>query len=171
VQRRTDALAGRRINGLNLSSKRGSLLRIQILSNPKVLGVVRGVVERLAEVVGFSAPDCRSVVRAVDEALSNVMRHCYCGRTDRPIELRFTQTGSQPEGQLRQGLQIEIRDHGPAVDQSKWKRTRPGRLKPGGLGLHLIRQAMDTVEYKRIGQTNRLLLVKYLPQTRRHFQA
>jgi anti-sigma regulatory factor (Ser/Thr protein kinase) len=33
------------------------------------------------------------------------------------------------------------------------------------LGLHLIRQAMDTVEYTRKGPTNRLRLVKYLAQT------
>jgi hypothetical protein len=30
------------------------------------------------------------------------------------------------------------------------------------LGLHLIREAMDTVEYTRRGAMNRLRLVKYL---------
>jgi hypothetical protein len=32
------------------------------------------------------------------------------------------------------------------------------------LGLHFIRQAMDTVEFTRKGPTNRLRLVKYLAQ-------
>jgi anti-sigma regulatory factor (Ser/Thr protein kinase) len=38
-----------------------------------------------------------------------------------------------------------------------------GELQPGGLGLQFIREAMDSVGYKRVGHTNLLRLVKYLP--------
>jgi anti-sigma regulatory factor (Ser/Thr protein kinase) len=38
------------------------------------------------------------------------------------------------------------------------------QIRPGGLGLHLIRQAMDTVEFTRKGLTNQLRLVKYFAQ-------
>lgn len=42
---------------------RDLLLKIELLSDPKWLYVVRGAVERLAETVGFAAAECRSIVR------------------------------------------------------------------------------------------------------------
>jgi len=39
---------------------------------------------------------------------------------------------------------------------------RLDEIKPGGLGLHFIRQSMDIVEYQRAGNTNQFRLVKYL---------
>jgi len=142
---------------------RDLLLKIELRSDPKVLYIVRGAVERLAETVGFAAEECRSVVRAVDEALTNVIRHCYCGRLDQPIELYFRRLGLQSKAGRKQGLEILLCDHGPAVDQAKLRAKQPNELRPGGLGLHFIHEAMDGVDYKRVGRTNRLRLVKYLP--------
>jgi anti-sigma regulatory factor (Ser/Thr protein kinase) len=53
-------------------------------------------------------------------------------------------------------------DQGPAVDPEKLRGRRLDEIKPGGLGLHFIRQSMDTVEYQRAGSTNQFRLVKYL---------
>ena len=141
---------------------RDLLLKIELLSDPKALYVVRGAVERLAETMGFAAPECRSVVRAVDEALTNIMRHCYCGRLDQPIELYFRWLGRHSKAG-RKGLEILLCDRGPAVDKSKLRAQRPSELRPGGLGLQFIREAMDSFGYRRVGRTNRLRLVKYLP--------
>src|ERR1700730_16162345 len=98
---------------------RDLLLKIELLSDPKWLYVVRGAVERLAETVGFAAAECRSVVRAVDEALTNIMRHCYCGRLDQPIELSFRRLRSRSKAGPKNGLEVLLCDRGPAVDQSK----------------------------------------------------
>jgi serine/threonine-protein kinase RsbW len=146
---------------------RDLLLKIELLSNPNALSVVRGAVERLAEAVGFAAPECRSVVRAVDEALTNVMRHCYCGRLDQPIELYFRRLRHRSKAGQKKGLEVLLCDRGPAVDPAKLRGQKPGELRPGGLGLHFICQAMDAVDYKRVGHTNRLRLVKYLPSEKR----
>ena len=73
--------------GVSLASGEGFLLKLEFHSDPQLLSVVRGALERLTEVFGFSPPDRRSVTRAVDEALTNIMRHCYNGRTDQPIQL------------------------------------------------------------------------------------
>jgi len=142
---------------------RDLLLKIELLSDPKWLYVVRGAVERLAETVGFAAAECRSVVRAVDEALTNIMRHCYCGRLDQPIELSFRWLGGHSKAGRKKGLEILLCDRGPAVDKSKLHPKTSGELQPGGLGLQFIREAMDSVGYKRVGHTNLLRLVKYLP--------
>jgi anti-sigma regulatory factor (Ser/Thr protein kinase) len=146
---------------------RNLLLKIELLSDPKALYVVRGAVKRLAETVGFAAAECRSVVRAVDEALTNIMRHCYGGRLDQPIVVCFRPLGQRSRPGPKNGLEILLCDRGQAVNQAKFRAHKPSELRPGGLGLHFIRQAMDAVDYERVGQTNRLRLVKYLPSAKR----
>jgi len=47
------------------------------------------------------------------------------------------------------------------VDTTKLVARPLDELRPGGLGLHIIRGSMDTVQYKRAGQLNRLRLVKF----------
>lgn len=142
---------------------RNLLLKIELLSDPKTLYIVRGAVERVAETVGFAAVDRRSVIRAVDEALTNIMRHCYCGRLDRPIEISFRRLHARSKAGQKVGLEIVLYDFGPAVKNIKLRPQKPGEPHPGGLGLHFIRQSMDDFNYRRLGNTNRLRLVKYLP--------
>lgn len=142
---------------------RSLLLRIELLSDPKTLYIVRGAVERVAESVGFAAVERRSIVRAVDEALTNIMRHCYDGRLDKPIEISFRRLHSRSKTGRREGLEILLYDFGPAANKIKLRPLRPDELHSGGLGLHFIRQSMDAFNYKRLGNTNRLRLVKYLP--------
>ena len=133
-------------------------------SDPQWLSVVRGTVERLTETLGFPIAQCRSITRAVDEALTNIIRHTYRNRLDRPIAMYFRRAHRRHDGQVQQGLEILLCDRGPAVDECKLQGRSLDEIRPGGLGLHFIRQAMDTVEFTRKGPTNRLRLVKYLAQ-------
>jgi anti-sigma regulatory factor (Ser/Thr protein kinase) len=137
---------------------------LALYSNPKWLSVARAAVERLAEVLGFPVEQCRSITRAVDEALTNIVRHSYSNRLDQPIAMYFRRAQRRHDGQVRQGIEILLCDRGPAVDPSKFQGRPLKEIRPGGLGLHFIRQAMDTVEFTRRGPTNRLRLVKYLAQ-------
>jgi anti-sigma regulatory factor (Ser/Thr protein kinase) len=141
---------------------RDLLLRLELHSNPHLLGVVRGAVERLAEVLGFSAQGCRSFTRAVDEALSNIMRHSYSGRLDEPIAMYFRHVLRRSNGVAGGGLEVQLWDRGLEFDMANVPVRRLNEIRPGGLGLHLIHQAMDAVEYTRVGRSNRLRLVKYL---------
>jgi anti-sigma regulatory factor (Ser/Thr protein kinase) len=138
------------------------LLKLELRSNPNLLCVVRGAMERLTEVFGFAAPEIRSVTRAVDEALTNIMRHAYGGRVDQPIEMLCRRVAQRRTSDGGDGLEILLSDRGPAVDPAKLRGRRLDEIKPGGLGLHFIRQSMDTVEFKRTRGTNQLRLVKYL---------
>ena len=148
------------------ASVRGLLLMLAVYSNPKWLTVVRGAVERLAETLGFPAVESRSITRAVDEALTNIVRHSYANRLDEPIVLYFRRTERPHDGQVQKGLEILLCDRGPEVDPSRLQGRPLEEIRPGGLGLHFIRQAMDTVEFTRNGHTNRLRLVKYLAETK-----
>jgi serine/threonine-protein kinase RsbW len=138
---------------------------LALYSNPKWLSVVRGTVERLTKTLGFPEVQCRSITRAVDEALSNIVRHSYGNRLDQPIAVYFRRTQRRSEEEVWQGLEILLFDRGPEVDASKLYVRSLDEIRPGGLGLHLIHQAMDSVEYTRKGPTNRLRLVKYLAGT------
>jgi serine/threonine-protein kinase RsbW len=137
---------------------------LALYSNPKWLSVVRGTVERLTETLGFPIAQGRLITRAVDETLTNIVRHSYGNRLDQPIAMYFRRAQRRHDGQVQQGLEILLCDRGPAVDPSKFQGRPLEEIRLGGLGLHFIQQAMDTVEFTRKGPTNRLRLVKYLAQ-------
>src|SRR5579871_4247643 len=141
----------------------GRLLRVELPSDPGMLCVVRGAMERLTEAFGFSAPEVRSVTRAVDEALTNIMRHSYGGALDRRIELSCLRV-AKGRASNGEGFEVRLVDYGPKIDPAKLRGRKLEEIKPGGLGLHFIRQSMDIVEFKRDRGANVLRLVKFLPQ-------
>lgn len=141
------------------------LLELTITSKPSMLCVVRGAVERLAEGLGFSPEDCRAITLALDEAIANIMRHSYGGRDDQPIAAQFRKVSRQTSLGSEDGLEIVLRDRGPAVDPAKLYGRELDDVRPGGLGLHFIRQSMDTTNYARDGEFNQWTLTKYLKPT------
>ncbi len=142
--------------------KRGLLLDLVLVSDPKLLCVVRAAVERLTEVTGFSPPECRSITRAVDEAVANVIRHAYGSQPDRRIDLSCKRITEVVNGEERVGLEIQLLDKGVPFDRKKLTARSLDEVKPGGLGLHFIRDSMDIMEHRQIKGVNRLRLVKYL---------
>lgn len=141
--------------------ERGSLVRIAVPSNPELLAVVRSTVASLAEVVGLAQGDCKSVTRAVDEALANIVRHAYHSRRGQPIDVVCRRMHTRSDGKRRVGLEITLVDYGPAVDPTQFSARSLDEIRPGGLGLHFIRGSMDVVSYVRAGSANQLRLVKY----------
>jgi serine/threonine-protein kinase RsbW len=137
---------------------------LALYSNPEWFSTVRGAVERLTETLGFPIAQGRSITRAVDEALTNIVRHSYGNRPDQKIAMYFRRVQRRHDRRVQQGLEILLCDRGRAVDPCKLQGRSLDEIRPGGLGLHFIRQAMDTVEFTREGATNRLRLVKYLAQ-------
>lgn len=55
-----------------------------------------------------------------------------------------------------------ICDEGPEIDTSKLSGRPLDEIRPGGLGLHFIHEAMDEVQFKRQDKANQLRLAKYL---------
>jgi len=96
------------------------------------------------------------VVMAVDEACQNVIRHAYRGESDGVIELEVRCAGDE--------LRIAVRDFAPTVDPARIRPRPLDELRPGGLGTHLIRSAMDHTEFGKppSGPGNLLRMVKRL---------
>lgn len=134
-------------------------IRIQMVSDPNYLSGARDLVASVARRLGFSEEGCGQIALAVDEALCNVIRHGYDRRRDGPIWISLWPL--QGENGTGPGLRIVVEDEAKQVDPSVIKSRDLDEIRPGGLGVHIIRQVMDEVKYEkreRVGM--RLTLVK-----------
>ena len=120
------------------------VVEVALPSHPKYLPLVRALVEETAEVAGFSNEERQRIALGVTEGITNVMRHGYGGSTDQRIDLVL----SAPAGSFR----IEIRDYGSFVDPEEIRSRPLEAVRPGGLGVHLMKATMDSVEYERNDQ-------------------
>ncbi len=127
-------------------------VKLNFPSDPRYLGVVRGAIERFAALAGFDEEDCRWITLAVHEALTNVIRHAYQNRHDQPVEVRLAERDG--------GLEVLLTDHGKGVKQEEMSGRALEDVRPGGLGLHMIREIMDTTQYSPLEGRNELLLFK-----------
>lgn len=119
-------------------------IQIRVRSDPRYLGVIRRAVEEASLRLGFSEETVDKIVLAVDEALTNVIRHGYDDRTDGAIVLTIkpvTQSG-------KRGVEFNVFDRCSITDLSKIKARDVKEVKPGGLGVHIIQEVMDHVDYR-----------------------
>jgi serine/threonine-protein kinase RsbW len=117
--------------------------------------------ETLLESVVFDEdPDGNryNVLLALQELVTNVLRHGYRMDESRPIEVRFD---------LREdSFQVTLRDRGPAFDPTNHgdQAAAGDESMPrncGGFGIQIVREVMDRVEYARIDGWNTLRLTKF----------
>jgi serine/threonine-protein kinase RsbW len=142
---------------------RGSLLlRMELHSNPEMLCVVRNALSELTAKLGFSESECRAVVLAVDEALTNIIRHAYLGDPEQSIMASFRRIQAPGDSKSGDALEIVLEDNGVTANPEKMCGRALEDVRPGGLGLHFIRESMDTVEFSRSNGKNQLRLVKIL---------
>ncbi len=119
---------------------------------------IRSATCKCAESVGFDDKVVAKISLAVTEAFTNIIRHGYgCQKNDNKIKVLFDQT----EG--KKGLKIVTRDFGCQVDISQIKSRDLEDIRPGGLGVHIIKTIMDFVEYKKAEDKGMILtMIKYL---------
>jgi len=135
-------------------------LSIEVASDPSLLCGLRELVNRLARTIGFSEIQSSQVALAVDEALANVIRHGYDNRIDARIWLSIWTLAPNEHGP---GLRVIIEDQARQVDPATIKSRELDDIRPGGLGVHIIREVMDDVQYeKRSPAGMKLSLLKLL---------
>lgn len=116
---------------------------------------MRKYVRRFLEAHPFSEKERMLMVLGVDEACTNIIRYAYALRDDQLISLSL-------EG-MRTGIRITLRDYGKQVKKSELRGRSQDSIKPGGLGLHLIRNAFDKVDYHPKERGTELVLTKKAP--------
>lgn len=93
---------------------------------------------------------------ALDEVLSNAIRHAFPDGGSHPIDVRFRLSESVVEVTIEYaGLAFDPLSAAPP-DLS----TPLSERSEGGLGIHFVRQLMDETRYGRIGNINRLTLTR-----------
>lgn len=143
-----------------MSFPREAPIRMCIRSTTAHLAVVRAAAQKVCRQIGFDEQDAGRVVLSVDEALTNVIRHAYDGAADQPIEIEFCALG---EGS-GEGIAITLRDYGRQVDVSEIRSRDLEDLRPGGLGVHIMNECMDSLQYARAeGGGTVLTMTKRLP--------
>lgn len=139
---------------------------IHMLSQARYLSGVREFLFSVARRFGFDEKSASHIALAVDEAVCNIIRHGYDKRADGDICVRLWPVPEDaPEGQNTQGIRIIIDDHAKQVDPEKIKGRDLADVRPGGLGVHIMKQVMDEVIYeKRPEGGMRLTMVKRLAE-------
>ncbi len=113
-------------------------LVLDILSDSARLAPARRAVEAFSTSCGFDEKTVGEVGLCVNEALANIIRHAYHGRSDRPIRIEANFD--------RDLLSISIRDWGNGHDPSMTP-DKEDPLTPGGLGLVCMRSLMTQVTF------------------------
>ena len=115
-------------------------------------------VEEMCEVSGFDPSETMMLNLAMEEAVVNVMHYAY------PIGTRGDILVEATVNDLR--LKFTITDSGKPFDPTAKEDTDislSAEDRPiGGLGIHLVRQIMDSINYERLGGKNVLTLRKQL---------
>ena len=134
--------------------RRSIVLPNNVQATPRLAAFV----EEMCEAVGFGPSDTTMINLAVEEAVVNVMKYAY------PPDTKGDVTIEAVSNDVR--LKFTIIDSGAPFDptvQSQVDTTLSAMERPiGGLGIHLVRQIMDSINYERMDNLNVLTLRKKL---------
>lgn len=132
---------------------------LRVVSDVRYLAGARELIAGVAKRLGFSHDASSHLALAVDEALCNVIRHGYKQALGRPIWLKLWPLDD--DGEHGPGVCIVIEDEAQQVDPSQIQGRDLDDIRPGGLGVHIIRQVVDCAQYApRQGTGMSLTLVK-----------
>jgi anti-sigma regulatory factor (Ser/Thr protein kinase) len=146
--------AQRRSLGAPPDAMRKTKKKIEFSSHTGNLALLRNCVRRFLEPFPFSERQRTLMVLGVDEACTNIIRHAYHLRDDQLISLSL-------EGK-NDCVCLRLRDYGKKPQPESMKSRPADLIKPGGLGLHLIRNAFDQVDFVLRSRGTELVLTKNL---------
>jgi len=127
---------------------------ITIPSHPKYLSMVRAATVNMGKLYGMEDTVIEDVKLAVDEACSNVIKHAYRGDTSKKIVIKYKI--------MQNGFAVIIEDSGIKAHLKLIKGRNLDDVRPGGLGIHLIKRVFDVFKFdEKKKKGNRLILIKY----------
>jgi anti-sigma regulatory factor (Ser/Thr protein kinase) len=137
--------------------KQNNHFSVSVPSQSVYLAVVRAAAAKACEIAGFPHEESGQIVLAVDEACTNIIKYAYRNDPNQTILLTFCVADRR--------LEVRIDDSGPKIRLEDLHGRSLDDVKPGGLGLHLIRRAFDVVALDgRKRQGNRLQLIRTLQE-------
>lgn len=117
------------------------------------------LVEAFGDVLGLPSQSIFSVNLALDEVVTNIIRYAYTDNgLPQPIVVRLAFEESVLVAQVEDDGRAFNPLEAPAPDVDATIEERP----IGGLGIHLVRSMMDSVEYRRDDGRNVFIMKKRL---------
>jgi anti-sigma regulatory factor (Ser/Thr protein kinase) len=126
-------------------------LKLIFSSDPCQLADVRRRVRSFLEKCAFDECVAELLVLGLDEACTNIIRHAY-GRNGKPVRLEMER--------LRDRVRFTLRDYGRSCDPKQIRSRDLADVRPGGVGVHIIRKVFDYVKYQPCRRGTRLVLEK-----------
>src|SRR3982750_3605854 len=128
--------------------------KVEFSSHTGNLAPMRKFVRKFLDAYPFSERERLLMVLGVDEACTNIIRHAYHLQDDQLISLSL-------EG-MSNCVRMRLRDYGKQTEAHTMKGRAHELIRPGGLGLHLIRTAFDKVDYILKARGTELVMTKNL---------
>ncbi|MCA0200509.1 MAG: SpoIIE family protein phosphatase [Proteobacteria bacterium] len=134
------------------------ILRIRVPGRADRLKLIRAATEQAAKFIDAPEAWTFDLKMAVDEACQNIVRHAYKNSPDAgDIVIDFRRRGGI--------LEVDIMDFAEAVDPETIRPRDITEIRPGGLGVHLIKSVCDEANFvpPPPGVGNLFKLTKRLP--------
>ncbi len=120
------------------------------------LNRLTGYIESFAQQAKLNTKDTFKLNLVLDELITNIIHYAY--QDDQPHQIRLTLIFDSPQ------LTAYVCDDGLPFDPTKISKfdlvSNLKERRVGGLGIHFVREFMDTVKYKRLDDQNHIQLGK-----------
>jgi sigma-B regulation protein RsbU (phosphoserine phosphatase) len=130
---------------------------ITLQNDIKYVDQLNDFVESITDKLGINTSKAHNIKLAVEEAVVNVMEYAYPAGTTGDIDIQAMYNDRK--------LKFVITDSGVAFNPTKATladTTLTVEERPvGGLGLLLVRELMDSINYERINHKNTLTLITH----------
>lgn len=137
-------------------AKSTATYKITVKASTEHLSEVRDFVAEHAATFGFKQQEVADIRLAVDEAYTNIIKHAYQNNADETVDIELGYDDTE--------FWVTLLDTGNAFDINNYKKPdicqRIKQKKRGGVGVYLIQQLMDDVEYQTEDATNTIRMTK-----------
>jgi serine/threonine-protein kinase RsbW len=128
--------------------------KLEFSSHAGNLALMRNFVRHFLDNFPISERERTLMVLGVDEACTNIIRHAYGLREDQLIALCCEARSDC--------VRLRLRDYGNQPSADALRQRRREIIRPGGLGLIIIRNAFDKIDYVLRQRGTELVLTKNL---------
>ena len=130
--------------------------RIAIRNKIAELAALREALKRFCTEHAIDEKTVTQLQVSLDEVVSNVIKYAWPEGGMHELSVRMTA--------IEHGVRIEVVDDGRAFDPRAARAPEPRkpgrRIRPGGVGIHMVRQLVDEIEYFRHEGRNHVVLTK-----------